>query len=262
MQRIFCDDDDGAILCSVGIFDPAALASAWYRPGDLEGADASALSTIPVLKGASVPTSQVSQAPVLGTSANGKRILTCTSDCVVLPLSAENNNAAVWAMAMWVRPTTLSGTTAVYTVNNQSGFGSVTRVSCHLSTGTTTNILMNVNTTDGSTARRGITTSAPIILGEWHFLTWVFNGAGATEADRCKIYVNGGLQTLTFAANPTAASMPTEMLAPTGNGALFGTSGGGSPLRGEVGPDIWFFDAEPSAALIAQYQDYDIPTAA
>lgn len=240
-------------------FEPAARSSAWYRPGDLEGADASALDTIPVRKGSSVPTSQASQAPLLATSQNGKRILTCTSDCVVLPLAAENNATGAWALIMWYRPTTLTGTSAIFTVNTQSGGGSVARVSCHLSAA---NILFQIFTGDGSTGRRGITTNSPIMLNEWNGLAWVFDGAGAADADKAKIYVNGGLQTLTFAANPTASEMPTEMLDATGNAWLFGTSGGGSPLRGNVGPDIWLFGHAPSPALIAQYLDYDIPTGA
>ena len=244
-------------------FDPAAAASAWYRPGNLVAADGTPLTTIPVVKGSSVPTPQVTQEPLLATSANGKRILTCLSDCVSLPLAAENNATAAWGLGLWLRPTDLVGGSSVFVVNTQGGGGSVARVTCSLTTGTTTaNVQINVHATDGTTARRGITTNSPIAQNLWHFLYWDFLGAGANDAEKARLYINGALQTLTFAANPTEVAMPTQMLAATGFGWLFGTSGGGSPWKGQIGPDIWFFSQRLSALQRAQYQDYDIPTAA
>lgn len=200
---------------------------------------------------------------MLATSANGKRIITCTSDTVVLPLAAENNATATWGMAMWIRCTTTSGGGTIFVINTQAGGGSVARVTCSYTSGvSTSNVQINVNATDGTTARRGITTNAPILQGVWQFLYWDFHGAGSTDAEKARIYINGGLQTLTFAANPTEAAMPTSMLAATGNAWMFGTTAGGTPLRGQIGPDVWFFDTRLSAHQQAQYQDYDIPTAA
>ena len=44
----------------------------------------------------------------------------------------------------------------------------------------------------------GYTTSNPISVGNWHYITTVFDGSGATNSDKLKIYVNGVKQTLTF----------------------------------------------------------------
>lgn len=51
----------------------------------------------------------------------------------------------------------------------------------------------------------GGTTNNPISLNNWYLLTFVFDGDGATDADKSKVYVNTTLQTLTFAG----ASVPT-----------------------------------------------------
>ena len=44
----------------------------------------------------------------------------------------------------------------------------------------------------------GITTNADLVAGNWYFLVVVYDGNGATNADRLNIYINGTQQTLTF----------------------------------------------------------------
>ncbi|MEQ9306420.1 MAG: LamG-like jellyroll fold domain-containing protein, partial [Marinoscillum sp.] len=50
------------------------------------------------------------------------------------------------------------------------------------------------------------TTSAPLIADTWHHIVGVFNGNGATNADRFKIYIDGVEQSLVFSGTAPATT--------------------------------------------------------
>ena len=50
----------------------------------------------------------------------------------------------------------------------------------------------------GHSGGYGYTQTQPVYTGEWFHLAMVYNGNGATDADRLKLYINGAQQTLAF----------------------------------------------------------------
>lgn len=240
------------------------LATSWLRPGALVGADGALVASITDVLGGSTATQATdAQKPVLGTSANGLRILTLTNETMQWPLQATRNNQTIaWWLAFWYRPTSIIGTRALFTVNSQSGGGNVSRINCHQSA---SSLLINVFDGVGTQARRGITASGVLTNNEWHFLTWMFDGSivngdlAVQEAARARIFINASQVPLTYVANLGTLTIPSSLLASTGNAWLFGTAGGGSPVIGNIGPNIWTGGTNPSQAVLTNYMHFEQP---
>ncbi|MBL7795696.1 MAG: HYR domain-containing protein, partial [Saprospiraceae bacterium] len=72
------------------------------------------------------------------------------------------------------------------------------------------NLVVTIGENPGTGLAFARTTSSLMTAGTWYHVAFVFNGAGATNADRMKIYVNGNPQTLTFSGTiPTTTPMTT-----------------------------------------------------
>jgi len=64
---------------------------------------------------------------------------------------------------------------------------------------------MVANVTRFSSATYGIAAAGTLTADTWHNATLIFNGGGATNADRLKLYINGALITLTY-----TGTIPTQ----------------------------------------------------
>lgn len=237
-------------------FNPATLATAWLRFGDpasvVTGLGFSSVKD--VLGGSAATQAADAQRPPSGTNG-GRTIAQCTNDVLVWPLqNTRNNQADKWWLSIWLRPTNVTGTKAICVTNTNAGGASAARLNCSMSG---SSLFMNVqeNATD---ARRGITASSVMASGVAAHIFFQFNGAGVTEADRTKIFINASQQALTFAANPTSATTPATLIQPTGNAWLFGVNAAaGSPWVGDVGSSIICGTGLPTLANITSLMNFE-----
>ncbi|MBU3896763.1 MAG: LamG domain-containing protein, partial [Nanoarchaeota archaeon] len=67
------------------------------------------------------------------------------------------------------------------------------------------------NAVNDAGVNHGETTDTNLAVGQWYHVVFVYNGAGATNADKLKIYVNGVLKTITFTGTiPTTLTSSTS----------------------------------------------------
>ena len=71
---------------------------------------------------------------------------------------------------------------------------------------TTGNVISGVS--NNSTSGYGYTTDTPLSLNTWHSVVTVFDGAGASNADRLKVYVDGVQRVLTFVGTISTTTTP------------------------------------------------------
>ena len=72
--------------------------------------------------------------------------------------------------------------------------------------------------------QNGVTTGGVIAAATWAHAVWVFNSAGATNADRLKCYVNNVAKTLSFLDQAIPTSVLTSATATVKAGRLGGTA--------------------------------------
>ncbi len=232
--------------------DPAAAASgalsAWFT---LIGSTVtgSGYSSVRDLLDASNPAVQSTDGrrPINQTSNNGLPVMSFTTNHVLAaPLTTARNGATFWGLGAWVRPTNVSGAKAIAAVTALTGGASAFKIIPYLS-GSAVALIAYISGTDG---RNAATAGSVVAATTWAFVTFEYNGGGATEADRNVITVNGVPLSLTFSnigAGGTTGALPT----PTGNlliGNQQDTGAASTPFVGLMGTNLYLFGAKMTGA--------------
>lgn len=150
--------------------------------------------------GASITASSMIGAGALlcdGTGGGGNDYANCST-------IASSDGAAAFTYALWIYPTALGDSDQIFT----KFVGVSSRAGLELGSGTTgsnNDLVAFVST--GST-KSGYTNANVLTTNTWAHVAVVYNGGGATDADKLKIYVNGTEQTVTV----PSAGLPTTMM--------------------------------------------------
>lgn len=246
-----------------------ALAS-WFRLADAASViTGSGYSSVRDILDPSNPAVQSTDGrrPINQSASNGLPVMSFTTNHVLAaPLTAARNGATFWGMAGWVRPTNVSGAKAIGAVSGLPGGASAFKIIPYLS-GSAVALIAYISGTDG---RNAASPSAVVSAATWHFVTFEYDGSGATEADRNVITIGGVAQALTFSnigAGGTTGALPT----PTGN-LLIGNqqdSGAAStPFVGLMGPNLYLFGSKMAgatsglltAAARTALMNFEVPT--
>jgi hypothetical protein len=107
-----------------------------------------------------------------------------------------------------------------------------------------------------STTQYGLTGADIPTTGVWYHVVATYNGGGATNADRLKIYVNGSASTITF-----TGTMPTSLSATfsSGNWRIGERDLLGSPWLGNI-DEVALFDYELTSGQVTSLYNSGTPT--
>lgn len=145
----------------------------------------------------------VSHAPLNGPSfAGNPHVLSFDGnmDYVSIPACSELGGAATLTVAGWFRCTALDATRYLFL----SAYSSTQQFYATVGTTNLTVLLCDGTSASGYFAHSGI-----VNAGQWHHIAVVYNGAGSTNADKLKVYLDGVLMTLTFSGTIPAATPTT-----------------------------------------------------
>jgi hypothetical protein len=226
--------------------------------------DVNGISAIPdVMGGASAVQSTNAQKPAFATTGNGLGVATSvTATAMTLALSAGLNDTTYFGMSLWIRPTNTAASTIFMTVLSAGG-------------ATANRMELRQNTNDikwyvyqpGATRSIGSVTSRGFFFqNQWRFVSFEYNGAGATEAEKAIMKDMGtnfaNPMTPTFQDEAGTSTMPATLVSATGNMLLFNrTTAFTGGFQGQIGPDIFFYDPRnmTDAKRIA-LANYRVPT--
>lgn len=234
MTRIFCNDDDDAILCRAGGVVLLSNITGWLRnlaaPGALDEW-ANVLSP-------SVPAVQTVAGRQPVTEAGGS-VLFDGGDVLSWPLIAGmNKNTVTLGFAAWFEPAATATNQCLIAIHTGTGGASVTT---WLMQSQSTNYRLDVKN-NGLLGRRGAAVGV-VSAGTPVFVTAEFNGNMPTEATRHVVTTNGVVRSLSFSAI-SAGTSGTSLNDPTGNILIGGAADadvGNEPITvgGRVGKNIW-----------------------
>jgi hypothetical protein len=184
------------------------------------------------------------------------------ADALAWPLAASNNSVNQWGFAGWFKPDAVAVTRMLWFCFTGSGAASLNRVQLYF----------NVTQVVGqayinNTAGRFGQTALGLVNTGWQFLTFEYDGGGATEPEKLVITLAGIARTLTFAnlgSGGTLGALP----APTGNGLIGAAAASANPYQGLIGPNLYVLNAKMAAATTGlltpqarlDLMSYDQPT--
>lgn len=223
--------------------------SAWLRlaQGTVTGAG---YSSIPDMLGGS-PAEQSTDArrPVNGASTNGLPIATYTTQVLQWPLGTGNNGAVKMGMAGWFKLANVTGNKTIATITLVAGGASANKL---LYMANSANLRCDDQTVDRHAVSSGTVDTA------WRFLYFGIDASLATEALQVQQAIDGVAQTVSFSSD-TAWS--TNLGTPTGNMLIgAGTTAAASPFVGSMGPNLFFLNAQLSAAELTILMNFETPT--
>lgn len=144
------------------------------------------------------------------------------SDMTIL----EGISQATWSM--WVNPTSLSTSQGILVKANNASTAQSWAIMTDASDSTAVRVRIATGGTDVSTY--GVTPTGALANGRWTHIEAVFDGTGAANTDRLKIYINGTPQTLSF-----TGTIPSTLQATTSIMRFSGWSdAGGSYFNGAM----------------------------
>jgi hypothetical protein len=134
-----------------------------------------------------------------------------TTDYVNVGEMAAVKNQSGLTISAWVNPTTFSNWSGLVAQRNSTSdyTPAIELLSGAPDYGGNTALFARVNT---ATDSYGYTSAGALSAGSWQYVTMVFDGSGATNSDRLKIYVDGQNKTLTF-----SGTIPATTNSPAGN---------------------------------------------
>jgi hypothetical protein len=228
-------------------FVPSQLSavSAWLRlaNGTITG---SGYSSIPDMLGGTSPAVQATDArrPPSATSANGLPIATFTlPQYLSWPLSAPINGAIKNGFACWCK-STLVGFQNLFAIYTGGGGASAAKV----------DFFTNGQTLQASVEVGGACSKYPFMTANaWHFVTYEYDGAQATDAARLLVTVDGSVLAT------TNTTIPTSQATPTGNAWI----GGYSSIQnweGAIGPNFFALNRQLTTVERLNLMGFEVVT--
>jgi len=209
---------------------PVGAVSAWLRFAN-GTSDANGFSSVPDVLNSNPAVQPVNSAkPARVLSANGLPMADFdgTTDFWTWPLIAANNSTTAIGFMFWIVPDDVSGDERLITI--WLGVGASTHKCIFEKTGAALRVFVrngaaNPEALTGNVLSPGV----PVCVG------WEFNGAGATDAAKLVITVNG------VAVASTNGALPATMNAPTGDINIGTYASAVLPFAGLLGPNILCF---------------------
>jgi len=200
----------------------------------------------------------------VATTANSLPVQTFIAtrpSAMVWPLIAANNQTAQWGIGFWFKPATVSNsvnqTLLIASPSVTNGTSSPGKFNLY-QFNATLNII--VTTAAGGSRQLQIST---LTANTWVWCRWSWDSARSGD-DRMRVYINGTnvSSSGSYSDLGSGAAFPTNLNAPTGNiiGGHFGDNGTGNGLGADIGPNIYTFNADPTAAEETAIMNYEKPT--
>ena len=153
----------------------------------------------------------------------------------------ELNSATSLTISGWYKQTTLN--------QFRFFFGAGTTLSKLITCYTYTDGRMYLDFRNGSTTYGSFLYNSVVNAGEWFSLVCVFNGGGATNSDKLKLYINGAEQTLTY-----NGTLPTVMDSNLGDFIIGeNTLFAGGEWLGNIDECAFFSDAKTQSEITDIY---------
>jgi hypothetical protein len=247
MTRIFCDDDDDAIICrAFDSLDPALLATigAFFRGPAVDSGSGLAFTLRNNQTVNHASTIIDARKPTIAAAANGLPIMTCNTSCIQVPLHTAINSVDTWWISFFIRLTSAAGNPVPFSIDASGSGGASARKLLAIRAGGDLFQIFNAASTAARNANPGTI---------WTLNTWVHTllelrlgkesspGVSAPEAERVVVRKDGVAQAITFSNGVgTPGNTPTSMPAPTGFLNFFaqGATLGGNGVVGQVGQTI------------------------
>jgi hypothetical protein len=154
------------------------------------------------------------------------------------PITGLNypGGGSAFGLAMWLRSPLSTTARMIYRIRNVSGGANTDALIVQVTSGEAVTFQANV---DASNSRTASTSNSLIVDNQNQFLTVEYDGLQATEANRVVITLGTVKQTLSYSNGSGSATMPTTLLAATGN-VLLGCANLGSslPFTGTWGKNV------------------------
>lgn len=261
----------GALLAASGSapFAPTEVSavSAWLR---LQGATTVSgdYSSVPDMLTTN-PATQGTAAlrPTAGTSTNGlPTALFVASEPNTLnwPKASNNNGTQQWGIACWVKMTAYAGA-GRYIFDSGGLTARYDNMRITLFYNASRNLAVEYfgQDTVGYNGRLGVAAAAGAVAGTWFWVRVQFDGTQGTEAGRLKLFVNEVSQSLTFSnvgAGGTPVLLRTNAESIAGVIGAFDNADTTLSMDGTIGPNIFVFNASPTAAQAAALMNFEAPT--
>jgi hypothetical protein len=197
--------------------------------------------------------------PAVGASNNGLPLATfATNDCVAVPiLSGVNYSTTRFGYAFWMAPVAYGSAQSIVSVGNGTGGASVRAFEFEIVSAPARSMKCNVFDASGGVKIGTGAANAFPVAGTQVWTRIFYDSTGATDADKLKLWANEVPVALTF----TGAG--THLLRSATGNILLGNYNDGvasQPYAGSMGPNIWTYDVDFTAAEGLALMNVDRPT--
>lgn len=205
-----------------------------------------------------VQTGTVRRAAV-GASANGFPTMVFDgTDVHLWPLDPAHSSTTKVGIWLWFKPATVAGVQRLYGVLAGVAGSTTNRLQLY-----TLSAALNCEAYASGSAGRFGTTPNVLVAGAWHAIYLQYDSSRGGDANLA-IFVNGVSQSLTYGnvgAGQALATLPAASgSAPVGGGTDTDTTANPIANGGQIGPNMFAFNDNLSAAEIALFLAYQVPT--
>lgn len=268
MGRIWCDDDDEALICAPG-FTPLQVSAvtAWLRLAASTITGGEYDTVVDVLNSNPTAQTDADRKPAASTSSNGLPTMTFDgTDVLTWPLAASNNSTVRWGIACWLRISNVSPVQHIYNVMSNNGHATTTRCVLACSSGTV-QVAVYTSAFNG----RSFTTSGALSANTWAFVRVAYDSTKSAEADldgltddaKVRVFVNEVAQALT-AADVGAGGTIGALQNPTGRAVIGAANDADSPVAplqtaSILGPNIYVMNANLASGQGLALMNFEAP---
>ncbi len=265
----------------VPAFTPASFSElkAWYRAENAVLSTTEVTSLPDALGGTAFARSVSAPGPQQGTTANGLKTLVYNGlEALVAADGGSSNawkNGTWWGCAFWFKASAETAQGTFFSYWGSTLGLSANRIICGSSANTRVRQVIRSPADDGQRLAESNTGAGQFVLKTdvWQFLTFIFDGRRATEADRNRILLQGTplpiAQALAYTdQSGTPGSGLTTLRTATAvpNQVAFGcsdvdqsTSAVAGAMKGAFGPDIFFFDPAMKQGKLMRLMNWRVP---
>jgi hypothetical protein len=251
-----------APLSTGSVFNPRQLSkvSGWLRLAASTAVSSEWPTVVDVLNAGSPMTSSGVRIAAVGASANGFPTAVFDGTDVHLwpqsPAHSATTKVGIW---LWYKPATVAGFQMLYNVQNGVA-GSSTR---RLALGANGAVVRFTGYVDNFNGRHGSTPAATLTAGAYSAIYAQYDSSRGGDAN-IAIYLNGVAQSLTY-SNDGAGGTLGALPAASGSATIGGATDSDTPAtpianNGVIGPNIFAFNDNLTAAEITQLLNFERPT--
>lgn len=259
------------IAARSGGFNPSQLdiIGAWYAMAASAPVSSEWETIVDVLGGASLTQTDADRKLASGTSANGLPIGTYDgSDCISMPLGANNFNTSKFGLSLWLSPASVTATQRIFSIFNNDAGVRVLTVDINNPGVLMVSVYIGSNL-DGRiyTTANGVLTAAAYNYPRLQLDMTRTNECDTTGDDadaKVRLFVGETALALTPSSFGTGGTL-TALRSPTGSAIWGGTANLDTPgaplLNGSIhGPNTFIWLDTPTAQQAANVMNFERPT--